>query len=149
MWKAALVERGLIQDEKEPLDLYALAASDFEQVSLCGHGLWEGRYIDFFKPANETHKEMIWAIQFDPSAGFCDNFQLAVGAWDTYSGWAHIKPSADFVDSYQNADGTKFAWSQVPGLEKVRKSVESGILHEGFSDPRGEVVRDVCVCFRV
>ena len=152
MWKAALVERNLIQDEMTPLDLYTLADSDFEQVTLCGHGFWEGRYIDFFKPANETHKEMIWAIQFDASAGFCDNFQLAVGAWDTYSGWAQIKPSADFVDSYQNADGTKFAWSQVSGLENwdnmtvAQREVfflRDGLMSEDWSSERKAAIERV------
>ena len=39
------------------------------------------------------------------------------GARDTYDGWTEIKPSADFVDYYKNADGSDFKWSEVDGLE--------------------------------
>lgn len=93
------------------------AADDFEEVEKCGYGLWEGEYIDFFKSENERHKEMIFAIQYDEEAGYCDNIQQALGARDTYGGWDEVKPAADFVDYYQFSDGTDFKWSEVPGLE--------------------------------
>ena len=93
------------------------AANDFSQVSKCGYDLWQGEYADFFTAANEKDNEMIFAIQYDEESGYCDNIQQAVGARDTYGGWDEVKPAADFVDYYQNADGTKFEWSQVPGLE--------------------------------
>ncbi len=93
------------------------AANDFSQVSKCGYDLWQGEYGDFFTAANEKDNEMIFAIQYDEESGYCDNIQQAVGARDTYGGWDEVKPAADFVDYYQNADGTKFEWSQVPGLE--------------------------------
>ena len=93
------------------------AANDFSQVSKCGYDLWQGEYGDFFTAANEKDNEMIFAIQYDEESGYCDNIQQAVGARDTYGGWDEVKPAADFVDYYQNADGSKFEWSQVPGLE--------------------------------
>lgn len=60
---------------------------------------------------------MIFAIQYDEESGYCDNIQQAVGARDTYGGWDEVKPASDFVDYYQNGDGTEFKWSQVTGLE--------------------------------
>lgn len=93
------------------------AANDFSQVSKCGYDLWQGEYADFFTATNEKDNEMIFAIQYDEESGYCDNIQQAVGARDTYGGWDEVKPAADFVDYYQNADGSKFEWNQVPGLE--------------------------------
>ena len=93
------------------------AANDFEQVGQCGYDLWRGEYIDFFSPDNERDNEMIFAIQYDEESGYCDNIQQAVGARDTYGGWDEVKPASDFVDYYQNNDGTEFKWSQVTGLE--------------------------------
>ena len=93
------------------------AADDFEKVGQCGYGLWQGEYIDFFTADNERDSEMIFAIQYDEESGYCDNIQQAVGARDTYGGWDEVKPASDFVDYYQNDDGTEFKWSQVTGLE--------------------------------
>ncbi len=117
---AAYALRGMVYMWKARLDpsYYALAAADFEQVGECGYGLWNGRYIDFFKPENEKSREMIFAIQHDELIGYTDiGPQIMIGAWDTYGGWGQIKPSADFVDSYKMADGSDFEWSKVPGLE--------------------------------
>ena len=96
---------------------YSAAESDFEAVGRCGYDLWQGKYIDFFTPENEHSPEMIFAIQYDEESGYCDNIEQALGARDTYGGWTEVKPAADFVDYYENADGTKFDWSKVPGLE--------------------------------
>ena len=48
---------------------------------------------------------MIFSLQFSEETGYCDNIQQMTGARDTYDGWTEIKPSADFVDYYKNADG--------------------------------------------
>lgn len=111
---AAYALRGMVYMWKRQ---YAEAAQDFEAVGKCGYGLWQGEYIDFFKPENEKDKEMIFAIQFDKTNGYADDIQQIVGPRDAYDGWDEIKPSVDFVNSYKNADGSDFAWSQVEGLE--------------------------------
>ena len=87
------------------------------EVEACGYGLWTGEYADFFKYENEKDKEMIFSLQFSEETGYCDNIQQMTGARDTYDGWTEIKPSADFVDYYKNADGSDFKWSEVDGLE--------------------------------
>ncbi len=109
---------GLVDPEQgvEPLhpEYFDNAIADFEKVSECGYDLWDDgtpeSYINFFEAANEKDNEMIFAIQYDEASGFCDNIQQAVGASDTYTGWDEVKPSADFVDYYQNSDGTPFSW---------------------------------------
>ena len=55
---------------------------------------------------------MIFSLQFSEETGYCDNIQQMTGARDTYDGWTEIKPSADFVDYYKNADGSDFKWSE-------------------------------------
>lgn len=60
---------------------------------------------------------MIFSLQFSEETGYCDNIQQMTGARDTYDGWTEIKPSADFVDYYKNADGSDFKWSEVDGLQ--------------------------------
>ena len=97
--------------------MYTEAANDFAQVEKCGYGLWSGEYADFFKYENEKNPEMIFPLQFDEETGYCDNIQQMTGARDTYDGWTELKPSADFVDYYKNADGSNFKWSEVPRLE--------------------------------
>lgn len=119
MWMAAKDE-----DAKQRPDgdataakYYELAEKDFAKVGELGHSLFAGRYIDFFTAANEHDPEMIFAIQYDAEDGYRDNIQQALGARDTFDSWGEVKPSADWVDYFQNADGTKFDWSKVPGLE--------------------------------
>lgn len=99
------------------LEDYPAALSDFEKVADCGYGLWQGKYIDFFKHQNEKDHEMIFPIQFGEDTGYCDNLQLIIGGRDTWNGWSNVRPSSDFVDYFQNADGSEFKWSEVPGLE--------------------------------
>ncbi|MCM1176335.1 MAG: RagB/SusD family nutrient uptake outer membrane protein [Clostridium sp.] len=99
------------------LEDYKAAAEDFEKVSQCGYGLWQGKYIDFFRYENEKDHEMIFPLQFGEDTGYCDNLQLLLGGRDTWNGWSNVRPSSDFVDYFQNADGTEFKWSEVPGLE--------------------------------
>lgn len=102
----------------EPLhpEYFDNAIADFSKVSECGYDLWNDgtpeSYINFFTAENEKDNEMIFAIQYDEASGFADNIQQAVGSRDTYGGWSEVKPSADFVDYYQNSDGTPFSWSE-------------------------------------
>lgn len=99
------------------MDKWPEAVSDFEKVAECGYGYWEGKYIDFFHYNNEKNKEMIFPLQFGEEAGFCDNLQLMIGGRDTWNSWSNARPSSDFVDYFQNADGTEFRWENVEGLE--------------------------------
>ncbi len=119
MWMAAKDEnaRQRLDGDATAAEYYSLAEKDFTKVGELGHKLFSGKYIDFFTSDNEHDPEMIFAIQYDAEDGYRDNIQQAFGARDTYGGWDEVKPSADWVDYFQNADGTKFDWSAVPGLE--------------------------------
>lgn len=100
--------------ESEIKDLYTLAENDFEAVGTCGFGLWEGQWEDLFTTENEHNKEMIFPLEFSTAvSGFTSYWQMVIGTRSHLYGWNNIKPSVDFVDSYQNADGTAFSWSQV------------------------------------
>lgn len=119
MWMAAKDADGnqRLDGDATAAGYYELAEKDFAKVGELGHSLFAGNYIDFFNPENEHDPEMIFAIQYDAEDGYRDNIQWALGARDTYGSWTEVKPSADWVDYFQNADGTKFDWSNVPGLE--------------------------------
>ncbi len=95
------------------MEMWTEAANDFEKVAECGYGYWEGEYGEFFHYKNEKHKEMIFPLQFNEAAGYCDNLQLMLGGRDSWDSWSNIRPAADFVNYYQNNDGTKFEWTQV------------------------------------
>lgn len=103
------------------LEDYKKAISDFEKVKECGYDFWKGEYIDMFHHKNEKNSEMIFAIQFDETPGYCDNLQLAIGGRDSWNSWSNLRPSSAFVDYFQNEDGSKFEWSKVPGLEDWEK----------------------------
>lgn len=130
MWLAAIVPDGVSHPFKsgiitDPSDVklseteyYTLAEADFAKVEECGYGLWQGKWGDFFTEKNEKSKEMIFPLQFTSEPGFCHNWQQVIGCTDQYIGWQQLKPSADFVNTFQNADGTPFMWSEVPGLEE-------------------------------
>lgn len=119
MWLAAnlghVVDPGDAElSESEINDLYTLAAADFEEVKNCGFGLWEGPWEDLFTIENEHNKEMIFPLEFSTAvSGYTSYWQMVIGTRSNLYGWNNIKPSVDFVDSYQNADGTPFSWTQV------------------------------------
>lgn len=120
MWLAAAAEGTLLNvppTGEDATGYYNNAIDDFDKVKSCGYDFFSGSYGDIFKFENETSPEMIFTIQFSGTAGYSDNFQYYTGNWDCYTGWSVLKPSTEFIDSFENADGTDFVWSQVEGLE--------------------------------
>ncbi len=105
MWLAYL--------NNESTSYYQLAANDFEKVSNCGYGLWQGNYIDFFNYDNEKDHEMIFPIQWSTTSGYADNLQYLVACSDCYGGSGYWRVSSDFVNYFQNADGSTFNWADV------------------------------------
>lgn len=114
---AAYALRGLARMYTDAADRWTAAAADFQKVADCGYGFWEGDWAAFFTPENERSREMIFPLQFDETVGFCDNLQLMIGGRDSFDSWSNSTPSPEFVDSFQNADGSVFKWTEVPGLE--------------------------------
>lgn len=96
---------------------YQDAVDDFSAVADCGYGLWEGEYLDFFKEANEKDHEMILPLQYSSAPGYGDYSALWFGARSTHFCHSRLHPSAMFIDTFRNADGSPFEWTEVPGLE--------------------------------
>lgn len=100
---------------------YAKAISDFDAVETCGHSLYQGEYKALFKEVNEQCDEMIFSIQNIDRSGYGSSSQFYLGSrsakgscWNTYM----VHP--DFVDIYENADGTKFDWDDfIPGYSEM------------------------------
>ena len=113
MWMAYEAEKGETPTEFDAAHYYQLAVNDFEMVDDCGYGFWAGRFIDFFNYTNEKDHEMIFPLQFNSDAGYSDNLQLMLGGRDSWNSWSNARPSSDFVDYFQNVDGSAFSWEQV------------------------------------
>ncbi len=113
MWLAYEAERGETPTEYSADQYYQMAVNDFEKVDDCGYGLWAGKFIDFFNYTNEKDHEMIFPLQFTSDAGYCDNLQLMIGGRDTWNSWSNVRPASDFVDYFQNEDGSEFHWEDV------------------------------------
>lgn len=143
---AAYALRGMVYMWKK---MYNDAEADFAKVADCGYGLFEGEYSDIFKAANEHSKEMIFTIQFDAETGYSDNIVRIIGCTDSYGGWDEIKPSPDFVDYYLNADGSKFNWANVPGLQNwtklSAKQREVFFCRDGLNDASMKSFKDAVI----
>lgn len=93
------------------------AALDFEQVGQMGHALFQGGYKQLFKEANEQSPEMIFSVQCIGLSGFGNDISFRYGSRNAFgSCWNSYLVNTDFVDSYQNLDGSSFNWDEViPG----------------------------------
>lgn len=125
--------------DKEVQNYYQKALDDFNSVEACGYGFWTGKnWGDLFHVANERNREVILPLQFNKDAGFCSNWQMFLGGRNHHDSWQTIMPSGDFVDYYKNADGTKFDWASLPGLEDwnalTPKQREVFFLRDGLED---------------
>ena len=99
----------------------AKAAADFEAVGRCGHKLFEGGYKQLFKEANETSPEMIFSVQCIGLSGLGNDISFRYGSRNAFgSCWNTYLANTDFVDSYENIDGSKFNWDDViPGYSAM------------------------------
>lgn len=109
------------------------AADDFEAVKNCGYSLYTAdganSYKQLFKEENERCDEMIFSLQCSSANnGACANNKN--GNYGTRSmpddgtgtgiGWTNYIINPNFVDSYENADGSKFNWDDyIPGYNEM------------------------------
>lgn len=109
------------------------AADDFAAVKNCGYSLYTAdgadSYKQLFKEANERCDEMIFSLQCSSANnGACANNKN--GNYGTRSmpddgtgtgiGWTNYIINPNFVDSYENADGSKFNWDDyIPGYNEM------------------------------
>ncbi|MDR2474154.1 MAG: RagB/SusD family nutrient uptake outer membrane protein [Tannerella sp.] len=101
---------------------YAKAESDFKEVGKLGYELFQGGYEALFTEANERCPEMIFSRQCvrDPT-GFGNSLSRWCGNGGTYqNGVNETAFTPDFVDTYENKDGTPFNWNDVfPGYNSM------------------------------
>ncbi|MFO8000692.1 MAG: RagB/SusD family nutrient uptake outer membrane protein [Marinilabilia sp.] len=90
---------------------YEKAEEDLREVGDLGPTLFQGDYKELFTEANEDHPEMIFSVQNIAEAGLGTRTQKHVGVRGSYgANWNNHLPNADFVNTYQNADGSEFKW---------------------------------------
>lgn len=111
---------------------WAEAEADFRKVGDCGYKLFNDgtpeAYKHLFKEANEQCDEMIFSWQCIGQPGYGNEFPKRYGSRVTYgSDWNSYLVNTDFVDTYENVDGSKFNWDDyIPGYNEMGKT-EAGI----------------------
>ena len=90
------------------------AIADFQTVKDAGHQLFPD-YKALFTTANERSDEMIFSIQnIALDGGFGSTTQFYFGSRSAFgSNWNTYMVSPDFVDMYENKDGSKFNWDDI------------------------------------
>lgn len=122
---------------------YAKAAADFEEVGKCGFDLFQGGYKQLFKEANEQSSEMIFSVQCIGLSGLGNDISFTYGSRSSFgSCWNTFLPSTDFVESYENADGSKFNWDDViPGYSSMTPEARSVyFLRDNLTDAEKEAM---------
>jgi hypothetical protein len=92
---------------------YPEAAADLTTVGTLGPKLFDGtagKYKLLFTTANETNAEMIFSVQNTDILGLGSSHQLQIGNRSALSSWNNDMYHPDYVDSFENADGSKFNW---------------------------------------
>lgn len=112
---------------------YSEAAAIFKQIIDKGNYSLEPEYADLFLPGKGTGDEgpeMIFAVQNMGGVGsdFGMPFTFRMGTRSSFgSCWDNVTLATDFVDSYENLDGTPFNWDDwFPGFttnDEVKKEV--------------------------
>lgn len=96
------------------------AIADFQAVKDAGHKLFPD-YKALFTAANERSDEMIFSIQNIALDNFGSTTQFYFGSRSAFgSNWNSYMVSPDFVDLYENKDGSKFNWDAIiPGYNSM------------------------------
>ena len=132
---AAYALRGKVYMWKE---MWAEAESDLKMVSDLGYELLNKSYADVFKLANETCKEMVFSARMVEISSWGNAFSRSYGSWQVAGkgGNNSFYMSRQFVDSYQNADGTDFDWDAViPGYSSMTPEQRSVyFFRDGMTD---------------
>jgi hypothetical protein len=110
---------------------YVKAEGDLRKVKDLGPKLYNGDYKKLFNLVNEHDPEMIFSVQnihkittVNKDAGIYGSLsQRLLGSRIVYpgnAGWTYFRPSVDFVESFENADGSTFNWdTYLPGYSSM------------------------------
>ena len=120
---------------------WAKAESDFRSVAECGYGIFNDgtneAYKHLFKEANEQCEEMIFSLQCIGLSGYGNEFSFRYGSRSTFgSCWNSFLVNSDFVESYENKDGSKFDWDDyIPGYNTMSPAARAVyFLRDGMTD---------------
>lgn len=107
---------------------WAKAEADFKKVGEFGHKLFDGNYKELFKEANEQSEEAVFTIQCIGLDGYGNDISFRYGTRSSFgSCWNTYLVSTDFVESYEEKDGSSFDWEKyipgynamTPGMRKI------------------------------
>lgn len=100
---------------------YDKAESDLKQVGTLGVTLYAGTHKQLFKEANENQPEMIFSVQNMGLSGYGSEIQLRLGTRTSFgSNWNTYMPHPDFVETFENMDGSAFNWDDyLPGYTSM------------------------------
>ena len=88
-----------------------------------GHSLFQDGYKQLFKEANEQSDEAIFSLQCIDNNGstYGNSMSFRYGGRTTFgSCWNTMFASVDFVETYENIDGSKFNWDEyIPGFSSL------------------------------
>lgn len=124
---------------------YAKAETDFRKVGELGHKLFDGPYRMLFKEENEQCEEMIFTVQNVGMKGYGSTTQFRLGTRVSFgSCWNTYLPNPDFVESYENADGSPFDWEDyIPGYSAMTpREREVFFLRDGLTDEEIQTFRE-------
>jgi len=136
---------------------YDKAETAFKALEAMGYELFAGAgadsYRQLFKEANEQSKEAVFALQCVGLSGQGQAMSFRYGGRTTYgSCWNTILPNTDFVDSYENIDGSQFNWDDIiPGYTAKTPAERKVYFYrdkdavEPFKDASGKSAYDILV----
>ena len=118
---------------EEPEQYIRLALEDFKALEDYGFALYKGSGAESFKmllkPANEQCDEMIFSIRCTQKSGMGNPRAVLFGNRDTgvtSGAWNNYIPNPAYVESFENADGSKFDWEQYcPGWNEMTPAQRS------------------------
>ena len=116
---AAYALRGKVYMWKK---MWAEAEADFLKVGECGYGLFTaGSYADLFLEKNEKCDEMVFSVTMEEVSDHGNTYSRSYGNWMTCgNGNNNFYMNADFVESYQWANGKPFSYDDViPGYSSM------------------------------
>ena len=125
---------------------WAEAEADFVKVGTMGHTLYTGSgansYGMLFKEANEQSPEMIFSVQNIAMEGYGADWGRSLGNRTSVvnGGWNTYMVNTDFANTYENADGTPFSWSEaIPTWDKTDPQKNAVyFLRNGLTDAEKE-----------
>ena len=124
---------------------YEKAEADFREVGKLGYKLYEGNYGDLFTEANEKCDEMIFSVQMEDVSNQGNVYSRTYGNKTTAgNGNSSFFMNANFVNSYEWANGKAFNWNDViPGYNEMPAKARSVyFLRDGLTSSERSLMQN-------